>query len=97
MRRDLPGGGRVHIDRPLPFLCLHATGDGHQLAALDVATANASYLIAPDVRAAAPLLDALGRAMLRKFGAFMVIEVAELDEDRLLSPDSPYLPPFETS
>ena len=40
-------------------------------------------------------VDGLGRAMLRKFGAFMVIEVAELDEDRLLSPDSPYLPPFE--
>ena len=39
---------------------------------------------------------ALGRAMLRKFGAFMVIEVAELDEDRLLSPDSPFLPAFET-
>ena len=96
VRRDLPGGGRVHIDRPLPFLCLHATGDGDQLAARDVATANASYLIAPEVRAAAPLLDALGRAMLRKFGAFMVIEVAELDEDRLLSPDSPFLPAFET-
>ena len=50
VRRDLPGGGRVHIDRPLPFLCLHATGDGHQIAALDVATANASYLLAPEVR-----------------------------------------------
>ena len=96
MRRDLPGGGRVHIDRPLPFLCLHATGDGDQLAALEVATANASYLVAPDLHAAAPLLDALGRAMLRKFGAFMVVEVAELDEDRLLSPDSPFLPAFET-
>ena len=35
---------------------------------------------------------ALGRAMLRKFGAFMVVEVAELEEDRLLSPDSPFLP-----
>ena len=96
MRRELPAGGRVHIDRPLPFLCLHATGDGHQLAALDVATANASYLIAPDARVAAPLLDALGQAMLRKFGAFMVVEVAELDEDRLLSPNSPFLPAFET-
>ncbi len=96
VRRDLPGGGRVHIDRPLPFLCLHATGDGDQLAALEVATANASYLVAPDLHAAAPLLDALGRAMLRKFGAFMVVEVAELDEDRLLSPDSPFLPAFET-
>jgi hypothetical protein len=25
LRRDLPGGGRVHIDRPLPFLCVHAS------------------------------------------------------------------------
>jgi uncharacterized protein (TIGR02421 family) len=96
VRRDLPGGGRVHIDRPLPFLCLHATGDDDQLAALDVVTANASYLVAPDPRAAAPLLDALGRVMLRKFGAFIVVEVAELEEDRLLSPDSPFLPAFET-
>ena len=95
VRRDLPDGGRVHIDRPVPFLCLHATGDGDTLAARDVVTANASYLIAPEFRAAQPLLEALGRAMLRQFGAFLVIEVTELAEDRLLSPDSPFLPAFE--
>ena len=95
VRRDLPGGGRLHIDRPLPFLCVHAA-DGRQLAALDVATANAAYLVAPALAAAAPLVDAMGQAMLRRFGAYLVIEIAELEEDRLLSPDSPFLPAFET-
>ena len=95
VRRDLPGGGRLHIDRPLPFLCVHAA-DGRQLAALDVATANAAYLVAPALAAAAPLVDAIGQAMLRRFGAYLVIEIAELEEDRLLSPDSPFLPAFET-
>jgi uncharacterized protein (TIGR02421 family) len=95
VRRELPGGGRLHIDRPLPFLCLHATGDGRQLAALDVTTANAAYLVAPHLGGAAQLVDAIGETMLRRFGAFLAIEVGELAEDRLLSPDSPFLPAFE--
>jgi uncharacterized protein (TIGR02421 family) len=94
VRRDLPGG-RLHIDRPLPFLCLHATGDGGQLVALDVATANAAYLVATELGASAPMVAAISEAMLRRFGAFIAIEVAELAEDRLLSPDSPFLPGFE--
>ena len=53
VRCELPGGGRVHIDRPLPFLCLHAIGNGHHLAALDVVTANAAYVIAPELAVAA--------------------------------------------
>jgi uncharacterized protein (TIGR02421 family) len=96
VRRELPDGGRVHIDRPLPFLCVHCIGDARAVAARDVTAANASYLIAPDRAAALPIVDAVGRAMARRFGAFLAIAVAELDEDRLLTPDSPYLPPFET-
>jgi uncharacterized protein (TIGR02421 family) len=96
VRRDLPGGGRVHIDRPLPFLCVHAMGATDHVAAFDVVTANAAYVIAPELGAAAPIVDAVGRAMRRRFGAFLAIEVSELDEDRLLAPDSPYLPAFET-
>ncbi len=50
IRRDLADGGRLHIDRPLPFLCVHVGLD--QNAAFDTASANASYLIAPDARTA---------------------------------------------
>ena len=96
VRRDLPGGGRVHIDRPLPFLCLHATGDGISSPRSTWRRPTLPISSRPTLAPPQPLLDALGRAMLRKFGAFMVVEVAELDEDRLLSPDSPFLPPFET-
>ena len=95
VRRDLPGGGRIHIDRPLPFLCVHASDGEAESAALEIATANASYLIAPDLAAASSIVNAVGRAMLRRYGAFMVVEVGELERDRLLPADSPYLPPFE--
>ena len=95
VRRDLPGGGRIHIDRPLPFLCVHAADGLAASAALEIATANASYLIAPDLAAASGIVNTVGRAMLRRYGAFMVVEVGELERDRLLAGDSPYLPPFE--
>ena len=28
VRRTLPGGGRLHIDRPLPFLCVYRVPPG---------------------------------------------------------------------
>jgi uncharacterized protein (TIGR02421 family) len=96
VRRNLPGGGRIHIDRPLPFICLHVIAPDQDRAARDLATANAAYLLAPDLEAAAPILNAVGRAMTRRFGTFLVVEVAELEQDRLLTADSASLPPFET-
>ena len=95
VRRDLPGGGRIHIDRPLPFLCVHASDAEAESAALEIATANASYLIAPDLTATSSIVNAVGRAMVRRYGAFIVVEVGELEHDRQLPADSPYLPPFE--
>ena len=63
----------------------------------DVATANAAYLVAPDLRAALAVVNAVGAAMLRRHRAFIVVEVGELERDRLLTDDAPYLPPFEIS
>jgi len=40
VRRDLEGGGRVHIDRALPFLCVHAAEPGSDAAARDVVLAK---------------------------------------------------------
>jgi uncharacterized protein (TIGR02421 family) len=95
VRRNLPAGGRIHIDRPLPFLCVHAWDGETESAALEIATANASYLIAPGLAAVSSIVNAVGRAMLRRHGAFLVVEVGELERDRLLPANSPYLPPFE--
>ncbi|TJW66439.1 MAG: flavohemoglobin expression-modulating QEGLA motif protein, partial [Mesorhizobium sp.] len=43
IRREFGDGDRLHIDRPLPFLCVHV--GSQQDAALDVVSASASYLI----------------------------------------------------
>lgn len=95
VRLDFEDAGRLHIDRPLPFICVHVRDSSGRDAALDVASANASYLIAPDLDSAVFMVEAVGAAMTKRFGAFLVLDVGELAQDRLLSEDAPYLPPFE--
>lgn len=95
VRRDLENGGRLHIDRALPFLCVYVSDGRDADAALDVTSANASYLIAPNLDFAVPVVEAIGSAMTERFSAFVVLDVGELAQDRLLSDDAPYLPPFE--
>lgn len=95
VRRDLENGGRIHIDRALPFLCVYVSDGRDADAALDITSANASYLIAPDLDFAVPVVEAIAGAMTERFTAFVVLDVGELAQDRLLSDDAPYLPPFE--
>ncbi len=95
VRCDLENGGRLHIDRALPFLCVHVKEGRIDDAALDVASANASYLIAPDLNFAALVVEAIGGVMTERFGGFVVLDIGEFEMDRLLSEDTPYLPPFE--
>jgi uncharacterized protein (TIGR02421 family) len=97
VRSDLPGGGRLHIDRPLPFLCIHIAEDGAEQAAREVAQANASYLIAPHAAAAIPVIKAIEGVLRDRFGAFMLLDIGELSRDRFLTDDAPFLPPFEVS
>jgi uncharacterized protein (TIGR02421 family) len=94
IRQDFDDGSRLHIDRPLPFLCVYI-GEGHDCAARDIASANASYLITPQIDAMVPVIKAIGTAMIGRFSHFILLDVGELERDRLLSADAPYLPPFE--
>lgn len=95
VRINIGSGGRVHMDRPLPFICVYELRSGGRSAAYDVTTSNASYLIEPDLGAQVGLLNTIGQEMYKQFGAFLVIQVSEFAQDRLLSDDSPYLPEFE--
>lgn len=94
VRKDLPGGGRLHIDRALPFLCVHIGTEPDGPVAREIAQSNASYLLAPDSETAQHVVDAVGPALKQRLGAFMVLDVGELAQDDLLSDDAPYLPPF---
>lgn len=95
IRCDLPGGGRLHIDRPLPFLCVHIAEEGAEPAARDVAQANASYLIAPHSAAAMMIIEAIAVPLREQFGTFILFDIGELNQDRFLTDDAPFLPPFE--
>jgi uncharacterized protein (TIGR02421 family) len=95
IRRDLPGGGRLHIDRPLPFLCVHIAEDEAEPVAREIARANASYLIAPHAASAMVVIEAIAAILQQKFGAFVLFDIGELTQDRFLTEDAPFLPPFE--
>ncbi len=76
VRKRLPGGGRVHIDRQLPFLCVYRRPLDHE----DVGTerfvhSEASYVTAARGEDVSELVEAVANAMKRVFGAFLVVEV----------------------
>ncbi len=97
IRTDIGTDGRLHMDRPLPFLCLHLTAGTKNLAARDIASAHASYLIASSLTEAMPILTVVGAEMEKRFGTFMVLDVGELEHDILLADDSPFLPHYEVA
>lgn len=94
IRQDIGREGRLHIDRPLPFICLHLINGTKDLAARDVAAANASYLIASDIAEAMPVISQVGAEMKKRFGTFIVLDMGELEQDVLLADDSPFLPHY---
>lgn len=94
VRREFSEGGRLHIDRPLPFLCVFIARAKQAVVAREITQSNASYLIAPDAVSATRIIDAAGRALQKRLGAFFVLEYGELDHDDKPPKDAPYLPPF---
>ncbi|NIP85497.1 MAG: DUF1704 domain-containing protein, partial [Planctomycetales bacterium] len=79
VRRTLPGG-RLHMDRPLPFLCVYrAPHDRRDLGTRQLVLGEASFLFLP---ATTPLRSSLAKMvativelMSARFGAFLIIEV----------------------
>jgi uncharacterized protein (TIGR02421 family) len=99
VRRTLPDGGRLHIDRQLPFLIVYRPPQGSP----DPGTARfvkgeASYLVAPHReghrRELTALVSSVVDPMADVFGGFLVIELwAGPDEDAVPAPDGTPQPP----
>ena len=82
VRRQLPGGGRLYIDRPLPFLCVYRRPPW----AVDnvmgqLISTEASYLIAVEGRdwrrTGAKLFESLAAQLAQRFGGLLVLEIWE--------------------
>jgi uncharacterized protein (TIGR02421 family) len=80
VRVELPGGGRLHLDRRLPFLCVYRRAlDEHDDDGTEqLVTSEACYMVIPaDPRAANKairLLRAVVRSAAEQFGSFLLIE-----------------------
>lgn len=79
VRRNLPDGGRVRMDRQLPFLCLYRGDLANDSMTPELITTQASYLFAssaPEHQAGvARLCSAIAAAMQEHFGTFLLIEI----------------------
>ncbi len=82
VRRSLPDGGRLHIDRQLPFLCIYRKDpSSDRVDTQRLITGEASYLIASASRVSkkniSNLVSRISEVLSKKFGAFLIIEIWE--------------------
>ncbi len=80
IRRRLPDGGRIHIDRSLPFLVAYRKPPNTSDLGTDrLVTSEASYLVASALpyhhRQLGKLVTTVAAAMTEQFGAFLLLEV----------------------
>ncbi len=79
VRMDLPGWGRVHIDRQLPFLCLYRLPTNRGDAGTDkFVLTEASYIIADEAltdNGLGKLVEAIGKTISEECGAFLLVEL----------------------
>ena len=97
-RRALDAGGRVHIDRPLPFLVLNRHPDVAFSLAQRVTAISAANVVWPE----APAADAEAIASIvavlehqrRDFPQFLLVSLYDLPRDCSLDDESPRLEKF---
>ena len=79
VRRELPGGGRLYLDRRLPFLCVYRRPVSADEGSEQLVSSQAAYLIAPGgkdwQRSTANLLRRLALAQTEHFGGFLILEL----------------------
>ncbi|WP_201353688.1 flavohemoglobin expression-modulating QEGLA motif protein [Hydrogenimonas urashimensis] len=84
VREKIPGGGRIHIDRQLPFLCLYRKPFGREDVGTDrLVQSEASYITALGGQDVSMLIEAVASTMADVFGTFLILELWSLPFDEL--------------
>jgi uncharacterized protein (TIGR02421 family) len=98
LRTEVGAHGRVHIDRPLPFIVL-SRFDPEVVAslALETTVTSPAYMVwrDEDDADAARMLDAVIAEERRNFPAFLIIVLSDRPRAPAKAKDAPKLPPFE--
>lgn len=94
VRHELPGEGRLHIDRPLPFLCLRRR-PGRKASRVDrLVMTQGSYLVTggPEIDPGLlrRLVDAVAERAIEQHGGFLILELWE--DDREIPASEPFTP-----
>lgn len=100
VRRNLPGDGRLRVDRQLPFLCIYRQPRGPDIGTRELVTSEAAYLFTREDswKEVRPLCHALAATLQEHFGVFLLLELWA-DETGSVLPVGPLKPGFriETS
>lgn len=92
VRRRLPDGGLVYIDRPLPFLLLfrHPKGKPDHATA-DFVKASASFIISHEAKTEelSKLVRQIADVMADEFGAFLILELFATPPEEAQHKDTP--------
>src|SRR5690606_21487835 len=76
---NLPNGGVLHMDRPVPFLLVYRIPpDGEDTFTTTLGETESAYLVSstvPDDEAVRAIIKAVANALSDKFGGFMLLEV----------------------
>jgi uncharacterized protein (TIGR02421 family) len=95
VRRAIPGGGMLCLDRSLPFLIVYRTPPGADEGTPQLLRSEAAWMICPSGRAALlesrRIVETLAQSSLEQFGAFLLLEVwaASDDEDEQSADTAP--------
>lgn len=83
VRCDLPGGGSLYMERPLPFLCVYRQPAEGDFGTRELVHGEASYLIVPHSmtkKELTLLLKTIIGPQRERFGAFLMIEIWSADD-----------------
>ncbi len=101
VRSKLPAWGRVHIDRPLPFLCVYRRPAGRADPGTEsLLLGEAAYILALEATEQKPglerLIGQIAQARMADFGAFLILELwSAVDAGATALPaDTPGAPAF---